>query len=444
MTTTTTSRTLAWLRQFAKLWGFALFCVLVVYIFREVVLPFLFAILVAYILAPLVARAGNVRIGARPFPRWAAVIILYVFILSGMGWFIGYFVPKLSGDFARLFREAPALFAKVNKDWLPRAGAWIDTHFAPEEVDPDDGLTSHAEEPQAPRAILVEPLKDGRFRIDLEAVTLEVKQIDNGRYLIAPPVQDVVDGGGAGKWERSIKQWLATRLKSTEGESRRVLEYGQKFIGGVVFGIGRLFLVLMVAAFILIDLEHPGFLRSLVPERIRDDYDLIYAGIDRGLSGVIRGQLLICLINGILTYIGLWLFEVKYPLILAGIAAIDEPDPDLRIDPVVGPDRHRRAGLVGDTSISRMGVMVLAWIIGIHLIEANLLNPKIIGNAAKIHPVLVIFALFLGEHSYGLVGALLAVPVASIIQTIFVYYRKRPRGHMPGATPPPAMAPTAP
>jgi len=86
MTTSSTSRTLAWLRQFAKLWGFALFCVLVVYIFREVALPFLFAILVAYILAPLVARAGQVRLGgSRPFPRWAAVIILYVFILSGMG-----------------------------------------------------------------------------------------------------------------------------------------------------------------------------------------------------------------------------------------------------------------------------------------------------------------------------------------------------------------------
>jgi len=50
------SRTLAWLRQFAKLWGFALFCIFVVYFFREVALPFLFAILVAYILAPLVDR----------------------------------------------------------------------------------------------------------------------------------------------------------------------------------------------------------------------------------------------------------------------------------------------------------------------------------------------------------------------------------------------------
>src|SRR6476620_11278080 len=100
MTTSTSSRTLAWFRQFAKLWGFALFCVFVVYIFREVVLPFLFAILVAYILAPLVDRASRHKIGNRPFPRAAAVIILYVNILAVLVLFISYFVPKLSGDFA--------------------------------------------------------------------------------------------------------------------------------------------------------------------------------------------------------------------------------------------------------------------------------------------------------------------------------------------------------
>src|SRR6516225_6972162 len=76
------SRTLAWLRQFAKLWGFALFCIFVVYFFRAVALPFLFAILVAYILAPLVDRLAGYRIGNRPFPRALAVILLYINILA--------------------------------------------------------------------------------------------------------------------------------------------------------------------------------------------------------------------------------------------------------------------------------------------------------------------------------------------------------------------------
>ena len=79
---TPATRTLAWLRQFAKLWGFALFCVLIVYIFREVVLPFLFAILVAYILAPVVDWFSRRRLGGKPFPRAAAVIILYINIIA--------------------------------------------------------------------------------------------------------------------------------------------------------------------------------------------------------------------------------------------------------------------------------------------------------------------------------------------------------------------------
>src|SRR3954470_7098636 len=67
------SRSFLWLRQFAKLWGFALFCGFVVFVFPAVPLPFLFAILVAYILAPLVDRMGGWRIGGRPFPRALAV-----------------------------------------------------------------------------------------------------------------------------------------------------------------------------------------------------------------------------------------------------------------------------------------------------------------------------------------------------------------------------------
>ena len=61
-------RFLGWFRRLAKLWGFALFCVLVVYIFRDVALPFVFALLVAYILAPLVDRMARLRIAGRPMP----------------------------------------------------------------------------------------------------------------------------------------------------------------------------------------------------------------------------------------------------------------------------------------------------------------------------------------------------------------------------------------
>ena len=59
-----------------------------------------------------------------------------------------------------------------------------------EQAEPGDDVTpGRPEEPAAPRAILVEPLSEGRYRIDLEAVNLEIKPLENGHYLIGPPVE---------------------------------------------------------------------------------------------------------------------------------------------------------------------------------------------------------------------------------------------------------------
>jgi predicted PurR-regulated permease PerM len=80
------------------------------------------------------------------------------------------------------------------------------------------------------------------------------------------------------------------------------------------------------------------------------------------------------------------------------------------------------------------GLFTLIWILVIHQIEANLLNPKIMGDAAKVHPVLVVFALLAGEHFFGIPGALLAVPVLSITQSLFLHYRESALGIAPPKT----------
>src|SRR5581483_11716118 len=123
--------------------------------------------------------------------------------------------------------------------------------------------------------------------------------------------------------------------------------------------------------------------------------------LDRGLAGVVRGQLLICLVNGVLSAIGFWLFGLKYWPILALVASV------MSLIPIFGSILSSvPAVAIGLTQGFGTAVGVLAWIIGIHQLEANFLNPKIIGDAAKIHPVLVVFSLIAGEHFGGLVGAL--------------------------------------
>jgi predicted PurR-regulated permease PerM len=255
-----------------------------------------------------------------------------------------------------------------------------------------------------PNGLDIRPLPDGGYHI---------------RTLEAPPDPVTL--------EDKLRSYVKKGIVGLQSKLNDAVRFGQAVVAGFIKGIFYFFFTLMIGAFILIDLEKVhAFLRGLFPANVRDDYDVIIAGMDRGLSGVIRGQLLICVINAIFTYIGLTIFSVKYGLILATVAGM------MSLVPIFGSILSSvpivTVALVsGDSGIDVVrGLAMTLWIIGIHFVEANLLNPKIIGTAAKIHPVLVIFALFVGENSYGLVGALLAVPLLSAIQVVFMYfYRKR-------------------
>jgi len=416
----------SWLRRFAKLWGFALFCLLVVILFRAVVLPFLFAVLVAYILAPVVDFLSKRSLAGRRVPRFAAVLGCYAVVLGLLVVFFTYFLPRLSGDFARLFREAPQLFRRLNEEYVPRAGQLVDRYLgAGEEAEPAATGGTGGEVDERPRSLArVTALPHGQWQVDLAGVELEVRPHGAG-YLVAPRVPEAPEPGG-GRWERGLKEWIAGLVKSSQSQAKEALALGQRLIAGTIKAVASFVLVLMVAGFILVDLERvKGFLRGLVPEQYRSDFDVVLGGIDRGLSGVIRGQLVICLLNGSLTWIGLQIFHVKYPLLLAVIASVMSLIPIfgsiLSSVPIVAV-----ALVSGSGGLSLWnGLGILGWIILIHLTEANFFNPKILGTAAKIHPVLVIFALMAGEQSFGLTGALFAVPVASIVQTLFLYFRRR-------------------
>jgi predicted PurR-regulated permease PerM len=230
----------------------------------------------------------------------------------------------------------------------------------------------------------------------------------------------------ARRLEDVLRARLVKALAGLESQAGDVLRAGQAVVTGVITMIMNLVLVLMVAAFILIDMDRVhAFARGLIPGRYRPDYDVIVTGIDKGLNGVIRGQLAICVVNGILTYIGLLIFDVKYAFLLSVLAAI------MSLIPIFGSILSSIPIVAMAMVSSEHGVdvvratFILLWILGIHFIEANFLSPKIMGSAAKMHPVVVIFALIAGEATWGLVGALFAVPVASIIQTLFVYFRRQ-------------------
>jgi predicted PurR-regulated permease PerM len=439
------------LRRFITRWGFPLFVVLILILGREVLLPFVFAGLIAYILTPVVRWLVDRRDGTRRMPRGVAIVGCYLVFISLVAGFLFLLVPRLSRDVARLGKEAPGLLERINQEWTPQVAHWLEGRF------PSLTRTKPVVDPPPPiypllppgTAFTATPLPDGGFAMQLGPNGIDVKLMPDGSY----HVQTTEAAPEPAQLEAKLRAFVRQTLTGLQSKLNDVVRLGQSLIVGFIRGIFLFFFTLMIGAFILIDLEKVhGFLRSLFPANVRDDYDVIISGIDRGLSGVIRGQLLICVINSIFTYIGLLIFGVKYGLILAVVAGL------MSLVPIFGSFLSSVPIVIvalvsGDEGIDIFrGVAMTLWIIGIHFIEANLLNPKIIGTAAKIHPVLVIFSLFLGEHAFGLVGALLAVPVLSAISVVFMYlYRKawkdapRPAGrtHTGPLGKPPDPAPRA-
>ena len=127
------------------------------------------------------------------------------------------------------------------------------------------------------------------------------------------------------------------------------------------------------------------------------------------------------LVNGTLTLVGLLVLRIPFAFALAALATI------LYVVPIFGTILSSvpivlLALAAGGPS---KGALALAYILAIHALEAYVLNPKIMGDASKIDPVLIVLALVIGERTSGLVGALLAVPVASVFVAVFRFLHRK-------------------
>ena len=370
-----------------------------------VLLPFILGVIIAFVLTPLVARCERVRI-----PRPAAILIVYAVTLTIIYSSIAAIAPRLYEESAKFTRDAPALLDGASTSWGPRLEEWVQTL---ENRRTKPRSTPTPSEPAA--AIQVHQRPDGVLDIEVGS-GIDVVQRGPGHWRVVP-----AQPKPAGRFNVAelTNQGLDEGVSYVKRNAFELILLGHAVIQKVARSIFLLFMTLMVAGYIMQTREAiVGFFRSLPPPRSRIGFDRLLVRLDRGLSGVVRGQLLICLVNGVLSAIGFALFDLKYWPILAIVAGI------MSIVPIFGSILSAvPAVMIGLTQGLWTALSVLIWIIGIHQIEANLLNPKIIGTAAKIHPVLVVLALITGEHFFGIWGALLGVPVLSLTQGVFNHFR---------------------
>lgn len=152
------------------------------------------------------------------------------------------------------------------------------------------------------------------------------------------------------------------------------------------------------------------FIRSVTP---LDHQPYVIGLVERAQRKIARwagAQLLLGVVVGVLVYLGLWGLGVRYALALALLAGIFE------LVPIVGPIAAAIPGvLVGFTQSPAIGLLVLLLYLIVQQVENHALVPLIMRHVVGLHPLITILAVLIGAKLAGLLGILLAVPVATII-----------------------------
>jgi predicted PurR-regulated permease PerM len=185
----------------------------------------------------------------------------------------------------------------------------------------------------------------------------------------------------------------------------------------VATGFFHLLLSPFLAYFLLRDWPgiKKGFI-SLFPAKKKDEVLHLALEINEVISGFLRGQLIIAFIVGTASALGFLLLGIRYSILLGILVGAFEIVP--YFGPVIGSTPAVIFALL-DSPIKAVWVVLL--LIVINQLEAAFLSPKVVGMSVGLHPLTVIFSLLAGAEIMGILGMLIAVPVAGVFKVILSY-----------------------
>lgn len=166
--------------------------------------------------------------------------------------------------------------------------------------------------------------------------------------------------------------------------------------------------------------SYKRFMASLFHKNDREYVQTTLNHINDKLGAWMRGQILLSIIIGLLSWIGLTILGLPYALPLALLAGL------LEVVPTVGPILSSIPAIIIALTVSpTMALTVTVLYILIQTLENQLLVPKVMQKAVGLNPVVVILSIMIGTKLMGIAGALLAIPFVSLMIVIFNSVEKR-------------------
>jgi predicted PurR-regulated permease PerM len=181
----------------------------------------------------------------------------------------------------------------------------------------------------------------------------------------------------------------------------------------------NLILVLLALAYLLLDGHRFwNYWLRFVPPDHRGRVETLASAIHLVLARYIRGQLLLIVLMSTVTFLALeWLFHLPYALWIGILTGL------LEIIPLVGPvTAGAVACAVGFTQggVGEAAGLALLYFV-LRQTEDQVVMPIVVGRAVHVHPLVTIFAVLTGEKIAGVLGMVLAVPIAAAIKVVLDY-----------------------
>ncbi|MCY4436587.1 MAG: AI-2E family transporter [Chloroflexi bacterium] len=333
-------------------------------------------------------ESRDIRITPMSFVLGAGVVLIVVFIAIIATRIVSVLVLLFLGI---LLAESIRPIANKLRTWkIPRGAAVMIVYFLLALVLTGLGL------------ILVPPLVVQVREVD--DITLELA--DWARDEVPRLYQISVDFG----FDDEVRE-LGSDLTSTITQLIGTLAVVPFQVLGFLFGVVS---VLVIGFFWMSATErlNRSVIALLPPKRATAVRNLA-AELSQRAGGWVRGQVILMVFIGTVTFVGLFVLGVPYPLALATWASLME------IIPIIGP-------FLGAIPAVLVALIISPWLalatailyVIIQQLENNILVPKVMERAVGLHPILVMVGVLAGGVLYGILGIVIAVPLVAAMQVL--------------------------
>lgn len=232
---------------------------------------------------------------------------------------------------------------------------------------------------------------------------------NNGINPLTPVVAFVRRFGITQAQINQVGQQIAAQAEGIVGSAVPVLTGIANFMLDII-------IVAVLSIYLLVDGQRTvRWVRRNVPLMQRERTIFLLDTFNRVIGGYIRGQVALSLLIGFLVGIGMFVLHVPYAVLLGVLAFV------LEFIPVLGTlTSGAICVLIALTQGWIIAVLVLAYFIFVHIIEGDVVGPRIVGKAVGLHPAISLIALVAGAELFGIWGAVLASPIAGVLQALLI------------------------